>query len=323
MKLVLLGPPGAGKGTQAAFIVEKFKIPQISTGDILRDAVAKKTKLGLEAKKYMDKGLLGPDEIVIGLIKIRLKENDCKNGFILDGFPRTIKQAEALEEITEIDNVVNIVVDENLLVKRLTSRRCCRGCKAVFNILSKPPKIENVCDKCQGELFLRDDDNEKTVRERLNTYRNSTMPLIDFYEKKDIIININGSRGIDKISEEIIKALEPLAKLVKIVVFVPKTHADLIRKTLGESGAGHVGNYDFVSFSTEGIGRFRPSEGSKPFIGEEGRIEEVLEERVETVCSFKDLERVVEGLKKVHPYEEPVIDVYDIYSKKADILPNL
>jgi len=208
MKLVLLGPPGAGKGTQAAAITGRFRIPQISTGDILRAAVAKGTRLGLRAQEYMDKGRLVPDELVIELIRERIQEDDCKSGFILDGFPRTTHQAEALEGITEMDRVVNIVVDEEELVKRLTSRRSCRNCGAVFNILFRPPGTEGICDRCGGELYLRDDDNEGTVRERLDTYRKSTKPLIGFYGRKGILLSVDGNREIGEISEEILGKLD-------------------------------------------------------------------------------------------------------------------
>lgn len=207
MKLVLLGPPGAGKGTQAAAITGRFGIPQISTGDILRAAVAGRTELGLRAKEYMDKGLLAPDELVIGLMKERIQEDDCKGGFILDGFPRSIPQAESLEKVTNIDHVVNIAVDEEALVLRLTSRRSCRNCGAVFNILFRPPKTEGLCDSCGGELYLRDDDNETTVRGRLETYRKSTEPLIDFYRKRGILLTVDGNRKIGEISEEILGKL--------------------------------------------------------------------------------------------------------------------
>ncbi len=210
MKLVLLGPPGAGKGTQAAAIIDTYHIPQISTGDILREAVSRGSKLGLEAKKFMDSGRLVPDEVVIGLIRERIKEKDCEKGFILDGFPRTIAQAEALAGFTGLDTVVNIAVPEDELVRRLTSRRSCKGCGAVFNLLFKPPKQEGTCDRCGGKLYLRDDDNEQTVRERLATYRNSTSPLIDFYDKKGILLTVDGSRKIDEIAVDILDKLTNL-----------------------------------------------------------------------------------------------------------------
>ncbi|MDI6655360.1 MAG: adenylate kinase, partial [Candidatus Hydrothermarchaeota archaeon] len=164
MKLILLGAPGAGKGTQAQKLVKHFKIPQISTGDLLRAAVAKRTDLGKHANEYMTAGKLVPDEIVIGLIQERLKEDDCKNGFILDGFPRTIAQAEKLKEIADIDAVVNVDVDTYILVERLTGRRTCKNCNAVFHMVFNPPKEEGVCDACGGELYQRADDNEETVR---------------------------------------------------------------------------------------------------------------------------------------------------------------
>jgi adenylate kinase len=208
MKLILLGAPGAGKGTQAQKLVKHFKIPQISTGDLLRAAVAKGTDLGKHANEYMTAGKLVPDEIVIGLIQERLKENDCKNGFILDGFPRTIAQADKLKEITDIDAVVNIDVDTYILVKRLTGRRTCKNCNAVFHMVFNPPKEEGVCDACGGELYQRTDDNEKTVRNRVETYNENTAPLIDYYKGTGKLKNVDGQRGIDGIFQNILKVLK-------------------------------------------------------------------------------------------------------------------
>lgn len=208
MKIVLLGPPGAGKGTQALFIKEKFGIPQISTGDILREAVAKKTELGVKAKRYMEKGLLVPDQLVIALVKERLDRGDCKNGFLLDGFPRTVAQAEALESFAKIDKVVSLEVEDEVLVKRLTSRRSCRVCGAVYNLLTNPPKEPDRCDGCGGELYQREDDNQETVRERLRTYKKETEPLMDFYKKKGILLSVDGNRDIQEIAKEILERLE-------------------------------------------------------------------------------------------------------------------
>lgn len=174
MNIIMLGPPGAGKGTQAKMLVEKFGIPQISTGDMLRAAVAEGTELGKKAKEYMDKGQLVPDEVVIGIVEERLKKSDCEKGFILDGFPRTVPQAEALDKILEkmgkkIDYVINIVVPDVEILKRLTGRRTCKQCGAMYHVIYNPPKQEGVCDKCGGELYQRDDDKEETIKNRLKS----------------------------------------------------------------------------------------------------------------------------------------------------------
>ena len=184
MNLILLGGPGAGKGTQAKLIVEEYKIPQISTGDMLREAVKQGTELGKKAKEYMDKGELVPDEIVIGIVRDRLKQPDCEKGFILDGFPRTIAQAEALDKMLDeigkkIDAVINIYVPEEEIVKRIVNRRTCKKCGAIYHLIYSPPKESNKCDKCGGELYQRDDDKEETVRERLRVYKQQTEPLIE------------------------------------------------------------------------------------------------------------------------------------------------
>ncbi len=213
MNLIFLGPPGAGKGTQAKMVSSKYQIPHISTGDILREAVKEGSPLGVKAKSYMDKGELVPDEVVIGIIEERLKAPDCKNGFILDGFPRTIPQAEALDEVLAnlgigIDHVINIEVFEDELVRRLSGRRVCKNCGANFHIIFDPPKKEGVCDKCGGELYQRDDDKEETVRNRLKVYSNQTAPLIDFYRKKGLLRSIEGVGGIDLIFNKIEEVLK-------------------------------------------------------------------------------------------------------------------
>ncbi|HID42740.1 MAG TPA: adenylate kinase [Archaeoglobaceae archaeon] len=215
MNLILLGAPGAGKGTQAKAIVEKYGIPQISTGDMLREAVAKGTELGKKAKEYMDKGELVPDEVVIGIVRDRLQEKDTEKGFILDGFPRTIKQAEALDEMLselkkDIDAVINVAVPEEEVVKRIVNRRSCKNCGAVYHLIYKPPKEEGKCDKCGGELYLRDDDKEETVRERFSVYRAQTEPLIEYYSKKGLVKNIDGTKSIDEVTADIMKVLESL-----------------------------------------------------------------------------------------------------------------
>lgn len=210
MNLILLGGPGAGKGTQAKKLIDKYKIPQISTGDILRAAVKEGTEMGKKAKEYMDAGKLVPDEVVIGIIKDRLAQPDCKKGFILDGFPRTVPQAEALDKVlsglgTKIDHVVSIDVDEEELVTRLTGRRTCKNanCGQMYHIKFTPPKKAGVCDKCGSELYQRDDDNEVTVRSRLSTYNQATKPLIDYYTKKGLVRPIAGVGGIDDIFQKI------------------------------------------------------------------------------------------------------------------------
>lgn len=215
MNLILLGAPGAGKGTQAKFIAEKYGIPQISTGDMLREAVAKGTELGKIAKEFMSQGKLVPDEIVVGIVKERLKQKDCENGFILDGFPRTIAQAEALDEIMKemgkrIDAVININVPEEEVVKRIVNRRICRRCGAIYHLLYDPPKKEGICDKCGGELYQRDDDRESVVRERFRVYRRNTEPLIEYYKKKGNLLNVDGSKSIEDVKEEILTMLEEI-----------------------------------------------------------------------------------------------------------------
>ncbi len=204
MRLILLGPPGSGKGTQAALLQEKFKVPKISTGDILRAAVEENTALGQEAKAFMDEGRLVPDEIVVGLIKERIKESDCNNGYILDGFPRTIVQAEKLDETLsgmgqEIDNVIDLEVDSRELLVRLTGRSTCRNCNAVFHLKTRPPKEPGICDECGGELYQRDDDKEETILERLEEYTNKTAPLKEFYKQQGKLRTAPGRGTVDDI----------------------------------------------------------------------------------------------------------------------------
>jgi adenylate kinase len=212
--LVLLGPPGAGKGTQAGRIVAEYSIPHVSTGDILRGAVKNGTAMGLEAKKYMDAGNLVPDSVVIGIVKDRLQEPDTDKGFLMDGFPRTIPQAEALDEALDsldraISKVVVILVDEEDLVKRLSGRRICRACQAPFHVMFNKSKVEGICDKCGGELYQRDDDSEATVRNRLEVYRDQTEPLIDYYDKAGVVARIDGAKAPDAVYEDIQMALGP------------------------------------------------------------------------------------------------------------------
>ena len=202
--LILLGGPGAGKGTQAKILVDAYNIPQISTGDILRAAVKAGTELGKTAKKHMDAGELVPDSVVIGIIEERLKEPDTGQGYILDGFPRTIGQAEALDKIlgklgSKVDHVVSIDVPDKELIGRLTGRWTCRKCGQMYHEKNKPPKKKGVCDECAGELYQRDDDKEETIKERLETFHKQTSPLIEFYKKKNIVRPIEGKGNIDEI----------------------------------------------------------------------------------------------------------------------------
>lgn len=212
MNIILLGPPGAGKGTQAKRLIDKYGIPQISTGDMLRAALKEGTPLGLEAKKYMDKGALVPDTVVIGLVKERIQQKDCAKGYMLDGFPRNVSQAEALDSmLTElgqkIDHVVCIEVPNDELVGRLTGRRTCRNCGAGYHVMFDPPKKEGVCDKCGGELYQRDDDNEATVKSRLQVYANQTEPLIEYYQKQNKLRPINGVGDMEVIFGRITSVL--------------------------------------------------------------------------------------------------------------------
>lgn len=207
-RMVFLGPPGAGKGTQASLLKSKYGIAHISTGDILREAVKKGTELGKKAKEYMDRGLLVPDEIIIGIIEERLAEPDAQKGFILDGFPRTIPQAEALDRLLEKKRIsLNAVflfnANKETILERLTGRRVCKKCGALYHIRYSPPKIEGVCDKCGGELYQRDDDKEETILRRLDVYRNQTEPLIDHYRKKGILIELDANKDSKEVLAEI------------------------------------------------------------------------------------------------------------------------
>ncbi len=212
LNIVLLGPPGAGKGTQAERIVEKYGIPQISTGDIFRANIKEGTELGKKAKSYMDKGELVPDELVVDLVKDRLEKDDCGGGFMLDGFPRTVFQAEELDKIMsgkgiEINFVLNIDVESDKLIDRISGRRVCRACGATYNIVSKPTAKEGVCDSCGGEVYQRADDTKETVENRINVYFSQTAPLIDYYKKSGVLVSVNGDQPMDAVFAEIVKTL--------------------------------------------------------------------------------------------------------------------
>jgi len=215
MRLVFLGAPGAGKGTQAKKLVEKYGIPQISTGDLLRAAVAEGTALGKEAKAYMDRGELVPDKVVLGMVKERLSKDDCKKGFILDGFPRNVPQAEALDKMLAemnipLDLALNVDVPFEDLMKRLTGRRTCKSCGQMYNIYYSPSKVEGKCDKCGGDLFQRDDDKEETIKKRLDVYKAQTETLIDYYSKKGILKSVSGTGSIDEIFNSICAILDKI-----------------------------------------------------------------------------------------------------------------
>jgi adenylate kinase len=212
MIVILLGPPGSGKGTQAKMMVEKYKIPQISTGDILRAEVKKGSELGLKAKAIMDAGQLVSDDIILGIIENRISEQDCKPGFILDGFPRTLPQADGLKKLLakkklRLNKVINIKVDEEEVVKRISGRWTCKSCEEIFNTYTKPEKKKGKCDKCGGELYQRDDQKEAVVRDRMKVYKQQTEPLIKYYTKEGMVMDIDGLQEIDAVFADIVDAL--------------------------------------------------------------------------------------------------------------------
>ncbi len=212
MNLMVFGAPGVGKGTQAKFLVEKYGIPQISTGDMLRAAIVQKTAMGLEAKKFMDEGKLVPDSTIIGIIKDRLSKDDCKNGFILDGFPRTLKQAEALNDLmknsgNKLDKVLSFDAPDELIVQRIAGRRVCPKCGTTYHTEFNPPKVEGICDVCGTALIIRKDDNVDTVKNRLETYHAQTAPLIDFYKKMGVFVQIDGSQELSQVTKDMFDAL--------------------------------------------------------------------------------------------------------------------
>jgi len=212
VRLVLVGPPGAGKGTQAQFIASHFAVPKISTGDIFRANVSEGTDLGLEAKKYMDAGDLVPDEVTIGMVTDRLTHEDATEGFLLDGFPRTVHQAEVLDELlaakaAAVDVVLELVVDDDEVVRRLSGRRTCRRCGHVWHLDFDPPGTEDICDRCGGELFQRDDDSEDTIRHRLEVYADQTSPLIGYYGDKGLLRGVDATGPVEDVTERAINAL--------------------------------------------------------------------------------------------------------------------
>ena len=215
MRIVLLGPPGSGKGTQAKILNEVYHAPHINTGDLLRDEVARGTEVGKVAKPYMDRGELVPDEVVTRMVEERLSQPDCKDGLILDGYPRNITQAESLERILvkldmRLDCVLNIVIDDDELIRRLTTRRICSNCGAIYNMLNKPPKKEGVCDICGGKVIQRDDDKEDVIRRRLEVYKKQADPILQLYRKKGLVRNIRGDVGLEALPAEIRRVMKGL-----------------------------------------------------------------------------------------------------------------
>ena len=213
MKIIMLGAPGAGKGTQAKKIAEKYAIPHVSTGDIFRANIKNGTELGKEAKSYMDKGALVPDELTVRILLDRVAQEDCKNGYVLDGFPRTIPQAEVLEkELTKlgdkVDFAINVDVPDENIVRRMSGRRACLSCGATYHIEHVPPKKEGICDNCGSELVLRDDDKEETVKNRLSVYHEQTQPLIDFYTERGVLKTVDGTKSTEDVFDSIVKILE-------------------------------------------------------------------------------------------------------------------
>ena len=212
MKIIMLGAPGAGKGTQAKRIAEKYGVPHVSTGDIFRANIKNGTQLGMEAKKYMDQGLLVPDELTVRILLDRVAQDDCKNGYVLDGFPRTIPQAEVLDEaLTKLRDKIDYAIDVNVpdenIIRRMSGRRACLTCGATYHIEHIPPKQEGICDKCGSELVLRDDDKPETVKNRLAVYHEQTQPLIDFYEKKGALRSVDGTLPMEEVFAAITKIL--------------------------------------------------------------------------------------------------------------------
>lgn len=213
MKIIMLGAPGAGKGTQAKMIADKYSIPHVSTGDIFRANIKNGTALGMEAKKYMDQGQLVPDELTVKILLDRVAQEDCKNGYVLDGFPRTIPQAEVLDRaLTElgdsIDYAINVDVPDENIINRMSGRRACVACGATYHIVHIPTKVEGICDRCGAELILRDDDKPETVKKRLDVYHTQTQPLIDYYTAKGVLKEVDGTRDMQDVFADIVRLLE-------------------------------------------------------------------------------------------------------------------
>lgn len=203
MKIIILGAPGSGKGTQAKFIMKNYNIPQISTGDLLRAAIKNRTELGLKAEKFMNTGKLVPDAIVLELLKERLNQNDSKQGFILDGYPRNLTQVQDLKKITDIDLVINLDVNYSILIERITGRRTCKQCEAIYHIKYSPSKEDGICDKCSGQLYQREDDTEEIVKHRISTYERETRPLINFYQQQKILETLISDGSIDEMNQKV------------------------------------------------------------------------------------------------------------------------
>jgi len=210
MKLILLGPPGAGKGTQAKSISNEYNIPHISTGDIFRKNISERTALGIEAKGYIDKGLLVPDELTVRIVEDRLRSDDCSMGYLLDGFPRTIYQAEELEKLDKLDCVLLLQVPDEFILSRMTGRRVCAGCGASFHVTNNPPKTEGICDLCGGELAQRKDDKKETVAQRIEVYKNQTEPLVNYYKDKGILKTVDGTLKIEEVFKDIVRILKEI-----------------------------------------------------------------------------------------------------------------
>lgn len=207
MKMIFLGMPGSGKGTQAKMIAEKYEIPHISTGDMFRGIAKDDSELGKKVKSLIDNGLLVSDEVTFEVLENRLKKDDCKKGFILDGYPRTINQAELLDKLGKMDLIIYIELPDTTVIKRLTSRRTCKKCGAIYNVISNLPEKEGICNKCGGKLYQREDETEETIKKRLDVYKKETEPLVDYYKKKGMLTEIDGEQDINKIFEDIVKIL--------------------------------------------------------------------------------------------------------------------
>jgi adenylate kinase len=212
MNILILGSPGVGKGTYASFLSKKYKIPHISTGELLRETVENKTEIGKKAEKYMNEGELVPDKIVIQLMKERLEKEDCEHGFLLDGFPRTIAQAKAMEKLKKIDKVLNFVASEDIIMDRLSGRRTCRECGSTFHVKNRPPKVSGICDNCGGELYQREDEKPEAIKKRMKEYDKKTKPLIDYYKKRSLLANIDANPPIEEVEKVIAQCDRALKK---------------------------------------------------------------------------------------------------------------